>query len=149
MNFFSRFMVPRQILLAHQGLWPSLRSSPTPETSPGPPSPDTVRSLIHAMFLPSAHSGQLRLLINFPPVTRGARARRAEALGWPDRTCVQFPGKLGGRTPKPARVPRITSAERPSGRCGSPSAKCRDAWAARENINTRSRGSVHGMIPLP
>lgn len=79
--------------------------------------PDTVWSLIHAVFLPSANSSQLQLLINFLPVTRGAQAMQGgRHWGWVGHTCFQFPGKLGGWKPKPVLVPRITSAKPGPGR---------------------------------
>ena len=95
-----------------------------------PPSLDTVWSLIHTMFPPSAKSSQLQLLINFLPVTRGAQARRGgRCWGGLVHTCFQLPGKFGGQKPRPMLVPRITSAEPGLWRCGSRSARCKDVWA--------------------
>lgn len=65
-------------------------------TSEGPPSPDTVGSLIHTMFPPSEHSSQLQLLINFLPVTPGAQARRGGRLwGWAGPYLLPVPWEVG------------------------------------------------------
>lgn len=117
-----------------------------------PPSLDTVWSLIHTVFLPSAKGRQLQLLINFLPVTCGAQARRGwRRWGWAGPYLLPVPWEVWRPEAQAYacaqnNLSRAWPLERWKQICQMQ--RCM-GWSVGENINTSLPCSLHKLISLP